>query len=316
MTASDRPNDPETSDAPADTRENSTGSTGREAEPDPVGRAWDNIRTLAERSLDEGVVLAYGLLFAASSAAAALVMLVVGGVMYATVASDLDGGLSSVESLASVGTLAAFGGCFLVGMVVWQTVLVGFQRPMHRLLTEGRSAVSGARDALRQAIARFGSILGVSAAIGLVVWGGAATSFSVGLVSMTGGWEGGFSMELLWPLLLLGGGWLIVATVVCFLFGPATYFAATRDFGVFDALATSYRFVLDHLVGMIAAWALFLGLNAVVNTALGTIGSIPCCGAVVGVPLQLAVGFFSALAGLIYWVGVYVTFERAGDSLG
>lgn len=311
MTQSDPPTDFETPDRRDDVP---AGPPSADDGSDPATEAWTNMRTLAERSLDEGIVLAYGLMFAVSTVAASILAFAVGAGLYGTAVSGADGEFSSMESFVSVGVLGTVGLCFLVGMVVWQTVLVGFQRPMRALLVDGPSAVDGAKDALHQAVSRFWSILGVSGLIGLVVWGGAATSFSVGLLSMSGAWESGVSPETIWPILLLGSGWLIVAAVVCFLFGPATYFAATRDFGIFDALATSYRFVLDHLVEMLLAWALFVGLNMAINMAVGTISAIPCCGAALSIPLQAIVGFFSALGGLIYWVGVYVTFENTGRS--
>jgi hypothetical protein len=269
-----------------------------------IDKAFQTLKTLLERSFNNSILFAYLAMFGVST--------LVVGVLFAGVgiAAAASGVFESSGSAAAGPMLVVIGGAYLLtlaGMIAWQTLLIGFQRPMYRLMFEDPNRYASIGGVLREAASRFFPILGVNFIIGLVVYGGGLAGAAVmALPALTDA----ASPELgLVGLILYAFVWLVASLAVGFFFAPATYFAATREIGVVDALTKSFAFVRQHLVEMAVAWAGFLVCGFAFGTVNGILSIIPCLGALV----SLALSLFVAFAGICYWASIFMMLEDESD---
>lgn len=270
--------------------------------PSMFDRGVEVLKLQFDRAINGDIGLAYLVLFGIWSLASGIL----GGALFAGLFAmgALGGSNPEIAAPAMITILGGGGLLFLVMMVAWQTLLVGLHRPMHRVMFRGPNIYSGVGDVLRAAVDRFFPILGVSAVIGVVVYGGLAITAGAGLVmsGVLGSGAAEFSPIFVFGL---GGIWFVATLAVGFFFGPATYFIATREIGVFDALGTSFNFVLEHLVEMLVAWGIFMAGGMMFGCVTGVAGALPC----IGMFIQLAANAIGGLLALMYWNGVFVLFE-------
>ena len=282
---------------------------------DPIGprgqgslfdKGAETIKLVFERSMNSGIFMAYlalfGVWFFGSS-------MLIGGLVAVMFAAGAIGGSSSPElaSGAMVSALLGGGAVFMVAAIAWQNVLVGLFRPIHRVMFEGEDVFPGVGAVLRSAVDRFFPILGVNVALGVVFWGGAVFTVGAGLVPLATGADEGVSLALVGVGVLV---WMLVSLVLAFFLGPATYFAATREIGVGQALGKSFGFVRDHMVAFLVAWLCFFAGAMAIGCVAGVISAIPCIGSLV----QLVVNAVGGFAAMCYWAGVHIMLEHESDS--
>jgi hypothetical protein len=269
-----------------------------------IDKAFQTFKTLLQRSFDSNVLFAYLAMFGVS--------ILVGGILFTGVgiAAAASGIFESSGSAAAGPMIVVIGGAYLLtlaGIIAWQTLLIGFQRPMYRLMFEDPNRYSSIGGVLREAASRFFPILGVNCLIGLVVYGGGLAGAMVTVlptVTETASPELGLIGFVLYTLV-----WLVASLAIGFFFAPATYFAATREIGVVASLTKSFAFVRQHLVEMAIAWAGFIACGMAFGTVNGILSLIPCLGALVSMAISLLVAF----AGLSYWASIFMMLEDDTD---